>query len=49
MKDDSVAECILKLIDRAWERLTVALSQHTIVTDRARFEQSLLYSTDRMS
>ena len=43
VKDDSVSECILKLIDRAWERLTVALSQHTTVTDRARFEQSLLY------
>jgi ATP-dependent DNA helicase RecG len=43
VKDDSVAECIIKLIDRAWERLTVALSQHTVVTDRARFEQSLLY------
>jgi|GEM_PF-267452 ATP-dependent DNA helicase RecG len=43
VKDDTVAEGILKLIDRAWERLTVALSQHTIVTDRARFEQCLLY------
>jgi ATP-dependent DNA helicase RecG len=43
VKDDTVGECIIRLIDLAWERLTVALTQHTLLTETARFEQSLLY------
>jgi ATP-dependent DNA helicase RecG len=42
-KDDVVADNILRLVDVAWERLTVALSEHTRLTEGARFEQTLLY------
>lgn len=43
VKDETVADNLLKLVDTAWERLTLALSQHTQLTETARFEQNLLY------
>ena len=43
IKDDQVADNILKLVDVSWERLTVALSQHTQLTATARFQQNFLY------
>lgn len=42
-REDMVSDNILALVDKAWERLTVALSQSTVLTSEARFEQTLLY------
>ncbi len=42
-REDVVADNILRLVDKAWERLTVALAQTTRLTHEARFEQTLLY------
>jgi ATP-dependent DNA helicase RecG len=42
-REDVVADNILRLVDSAWERLTVALAQATKLTEEARFKQTLLY------
>jgi len=42
-KDTVVADNILKLVDDAWERLTVALSMQPELTETSRFKQNLLY------
>lgn len=42
-REDVVADNVLRLVDSAWERLTVALAQATRLTEEARFEQTLLY------
>lgn len=42
-KDATVADNILKLVDSAWERLTLALSSQPQFTETARFRQELMY------
>jgi ATP-dependent DNA helicase RecG len=42
-REDIVADNVLRLVDSAWERLTVALAHATRLTSEARFEQTLLY------
>jgi ATP-dependent DNA helicase RecG len=42
-KDTTVTDNILKLVDSAWERLSLALSTSTQLTEAARFQQNLLY------
>ncbi|MGJ3256113.1 MAG: ATP-binding protein [Alcanivorax sp.] len=43
VKDDIVADNILKLVETAWERMSYALTMHTSMTDHAKFQQSYLY------
>ncbi len=43
VKDDIVADNVVKLVETAWERLTHALTMHTSLTDKAKFQQSYLY------
>jgi ATP-dependent DNA helicase RecG len=43
IKDDIVADNVLKLVETAWERLSYALSMHTSLSDNAKFKQSYLY------
>ena len=43
IKDDIVADNVLKLVETAWERLSYALTMHTSLTDHAKFKQSYLY------
>ncbi|MFI2711986.1 ATP-binding protein [Micromonospora sp. NPDC018662] len=43
LKDDTIAGNILSLTDTAWERVQVAISQQTTLTESARFEQTYLY------
>lgn len=43
VKDDIVADNVVKLVETAWERLTYALTMHTSLTDKAKFQQSYLY------
>lgn len=43
VKDDIVADNIIKLVETAWERLSYALTMHTSMTDHAKFKQSYLY------
>lgn len=43
VKDDIVADNVLKLVETAWERLSYALTMHTALTDNAKFKQSYLY------
>lgn len=43
VKDDIVADNLLRLVDTAWERLSYALTMHTALTDHAKFKQSYLY------
>lgn len=42
-KDDAVNDNIIRLVDLAWERLTIALTQQTQLTESGRFEQNYLY------
>ncbi|SNB46736.1 ATP-binding protein [Geobacter sp. DSM 9736] len=43
IKDDIVADNVIKLVETAWERLSYALTMHTSLTDHAKFKQSYLY------
>jgi len=43
VKDDIVADNLIKLVETAWERLSYALTMHTSMTDHAKFQQSYLY------
>ena len=43
LKDDIVADNVLKLVETAWERLSYALTMHTALADNAKFKQSYLY------
>lgn len=43
LKDETVSGNILSLTDSAWERLQVAITRHTTLTQQAKFEQSYLY------
>jgi ATP-dependent DNA helicase RecG len=43
IKDDIVADGVIKLVDSAWERLSYALTMHTSLTDNAKFKQSYMY------
>lgn len=43
IKDDIVADNVLRLVETAWERLSYALTMHTSLTDKAKFKQSYLY------
>ncbi|WP_419343701.1 ATP-binding protein [Achromobacter sp. PD1] len=43
VKDDIVADNVVKLVETAWERLSYALTMHTSLTDKAKFQQSYLY------
>jgi ATP-dependent DNA helicase RecG len=43
VKDDIVADNLVKLVETAWERLSYALTMHTSLTDKAKFQQSYLY------
>ncbi|WP_206173977.1 ATP-binding protein [Variovorax sp. RKNM96] len=43
IKDDIVADSVIKLVDSAWERLSYALTMHTSLTDNAKFKQSYMY------
>lgn len=43
IKDDIVADNVLKLVESAWERLSYALTMHTSLTDHSKFKQSYLY------
>ena len=43
IKDDIVADNVLRLVETAWERLSYALTMHTSLTDTAKFKQSYLY------
>lgn len=43
IKDDIVADNVLRLVETAWERLSYALTMHTSLTDKAKFQQSYLY------
>lgn len=43
IKDDIVADNVVKLVEFAWERLSYALTMHTSLTDKAKFQQSYLY------
>ena len=43
VKDNLVADNVIRLVDRAWEALTTALTQQTRFTTAARFRQDLLY------
>jgi ATP-dependent DNA helicase RecG len=43
LKDDTIAGNIMSLTDSAWERVQVAISQQTTLTETARFEQTYLY------
>lgn len=43
IKDDIVADNVVKLVEAAWERLSYALTMHTSLTDKAKFQQSYLY------
>jgi ATP-dependent DNA helicase RecG len=42
-KDTTVTDNIMKLVDTAWERLSLALSTSTQLTEAVRFQQNLLY------
>ncbi|MFG3394711.1 ATP-binding protein [Streptomyces parvus] len=43
LKDDVVHGNVLSLVDSAWERVQVAISRQTTLSDSAKFEQSYLY------
>lgn len=43
IKDDIVADNVLKLVESAWERVSYALTMHTSLSDQARFKQSYSY------
>jgi len=43
VKDDIVADNVIKLVETAWERLSYALTMHTSLSDHAKFKQSFLY------
>lgn len=43
LKDDVIVGNILTLTEQAWERLQVAISQRTALSEQARFEQTYLY------
>ncbi|MGA5030937.1 ATP-binding protein [Streptomyces cellulosae] len=43
LKDDVIHGNILSLVDSAWERLQVAISRQTTLSESAKFEQSYLY------
>lgn len=43
VKDDIVADNVITLVETAWERLSYALTMHTSLTDKAKFQQSYLY------
>jgi len=43
VKDDIVADNVLKLVESAWERVSYALTMHTSLSDQARFKQSYSY------
>jgi len=43
VKDDIVADNVVRLVESAWERMSYALTMHTSLTDHAKFKQSYLY------
>lgn len=43
IKEDLVADNVVKLVESAWERLSYALTMHTSLSDHAKFKQSYLY------
>lgn len=43
LKDDVIVDNVLTLTETAWERLQVAISQQTSLSDQAKFEQTYLY------
>lgn len=43
IKDDIVAENVMRLVELAWDRLSYALTMHTSLSENARFQQSYMY------
>lgn len=43
VKEDIVADNVVRLVETAWERLNHALTMQTSLTDKAKFQQSYLY------